>query len=219
MTRPTGLNLNVKVSELIMVKKKGTPLSQDKVRQLSKEFRFEECEVNPNDRRFKMRFVNNKVKHVDVFFTTGTVRLEYEDTKGLQKVTHSNVTVTQMEDIFKTFAVKLQQPDSEEKATVREDQEENVGFFNNNSSKCEPGRLIPNNIRRLAEKYNFIFEEKGLLISLTGANEFLISVNTNSSTVVIQNPRKPVALRHSPCTIVQLDEFMKRMHEIRDSDL
>ena len=219
MTRPTGLNLNVKVSELIMVKKKGTPLSQDKVRQLSKEFRFEECEVNPNDRRFKMRFVNNKVKHVDVFFTTGTVRLEYEDTKGLQKVTHSNVTVTQMEDIFKTFAVKLQQPDSEEKATVREDQEENVGFFNNNSSKCEPERLIPDNIRRLAEKYNFIFEEKGLLISLTGANEFLISVNTNSSTVVIQNPRKPVALRHSPCTIVQLDEFMKRMHEIRDSDL
>ena len=203
-----------------MVKKKGRPLSQDKVRQLSNEFRFEEREVNPNDQRFKMRFVNDKVRHVDVFFTTGTVRLEYDDDKkGLQKVTHSNVTVTQMEDIFKTFALKHQKPKSEEIATIREDQEEKVGFFNNNSSSRELGRLISDNIRRLAEKYNFIFEEKSHLISLTGADEFLISVNTNSSTVVIQNPRKPVALRHSPCTIVQLDEFMKRMNGTRDSDL
>ena len=59
-----------------MVKKKGCPLDKNKVRQLSNEFGFQELEVNPNDRGFKMRFANNRVKYVDVFFSTGTVRLE-----------------------------------------------------------------------------------------------------------------------------------------------
>ena len=158
-----------------------------------------------------MRFANNRVKYVDVFFSTGTVRLEEKDSR---KETHTNVTLSQMRDIFEKFAVKLQQPDFEEEEMVRDEKE---GLFNNNSSKLssEPRGLTPDSIRSLAEKYSFEFEEKSHMILLTGPNDFLINVYTNSSTVVIQSPEKPAALKHSPCSFVQLDEFMKNIHDIR----
>ena len=213
----------------IMVKKKGCPIDQDKVRQLSNEFGFQEREVNQNDRKFKMRFANNRVKYVDVFFSTGTVRLEEKDSR---KDTHKNVTVSQMRDIFEKFAVKLQKPDPEEK--VREEQPE-VGLFDNVSSKFNLPMtiLICDSIHRLADKYGFKFEVNSNMFSLTGPgpDEFQVNVSAISSTgydkgqpqgfsstVVIQNPRRPVAFRHSSCSFVQLDEFMKNIHYILDID-
>ena len=197
-----------------MGKKRKCPLNQDIVRQLSNEFGFQELQVNPKDREFKMRFANNRVKYVDVFFSTGTVRLEEKDSR---KDTHTNVTVSQMRDIFEKFAVKLQQPDVEEEEIVTEEKE---GLFNNNSSKLssEPRGLTPDSIRSLAEKYSFEFEEKSHMILLTGPNDFLINVFTNSATVVIQNPQKPAALKHSPCSLVQLDEFLKNICDIHVLD-